>query len=355
MSQITYLAGEQDGERILEILESAPANGSIELLYTRRPNAYISYKKESAETYVYAVKDEKQMLGTVTEIVRKVYISGEVKKLGYICGLKTDIQYKGNVNWVKTFIQNLVKEDIDSYFCSIISDNAYARKLFEKKRRRTMNMNHLQGYTTYMLAPYFKFKTDDRDYNFRQASKTDERVILEFLNSEGKRKDFFPVMESLNQFTDLNTKDFYILEYNSEIVAVGALWKQTGYRQYLVKKYHGLYKVARYLNPLLKLLGYIQLPKEEEVLDFPMLSFFISKDKDPEYYKVFLNHINSVIKKSYGMYVVGAMASSFEHEIYSKLKNIHFDTQIYEIEFILAKGKKLNIQPDNLWLECGLL
>ena len=63
MSQITYLADKSDGESILEILESSAAKGSIELLYTRRPNAYESYQKESDETYVYGVKDEKQMLG----------------------------------------------------------------------------------------------------------------------------------------------------------------------------------------------------------------------------------------------------------------------------------------------------
>ena len=52
MSYITYLAREEDGEEILEILESSPAKGSIELLYTRRPNAYVSYKKESKEEFV---------------------------------------------------------------------------------------------------------------------------------------------------------------------------------------------------------------------------------------------------------------------------------------------------------------
>ena len=58
MSHTTYLAESKDGERILEILECSPAKGNIELLYTRRPNAYLSYKKESNESDVFVVKSD---------------------------------------------------------------------------------------------------------------------------------------------------------------------------------------------------------------------------------------------------------------------------------------------------------
>ena len=82
MSYITYLAREEDGEEILEILESSPAKGSIELLYTRRPNAYVSYKKESKESDVLIVKDNEKIVGTVAQIVRDLYIDNEPKKMG---------------------------------------------------------------------------------------------------------------------------------------------------------------------------------------------------------------------------------------------------------------------------------
>ena len=355
MRQITIPATTEDGERILEILESTPAKGSIELLYTRRPNAFLSYQMESDEAYVYVVKEEDKTLGTVAEIVRRVYIGGEIKKLGYVCGLKTAPEYEGNVNWVKTFIQNLVKEDIDCYFCSIINENETARKLFEKKRKRTMNMNFLTGYTTYMLTPYFRFKVKSKGYEFSQICKEDEKEVLEFLNKEGRKKDFFPVIDNLSQFTDLESNDFYVLKKDNRIVAVGALWKQTGYRQYIVKKYRGLLKFGRCINPVLKLLGYISLPKENEVLKFPMLSFFISEENKEEYYKMFLNYIHPIIKKNYGMYVIGTNGDGTLNQILKKVRNIHFDTRIYEIEFIIGNGKKADVDKTDIFLECGLL
>ena len=99
----------------------------------------------------------------------------------------------------------------------------------------------------------------------------------------------------------------------------------------------------------------VPVPKENEVLDFPMLSFFISKDDNEEYYKAFLNHINPIIKKEYGMFVIGISANNFAHGIFRKVRNIHFDTKIYEIEFILGNGKKADVNGKNIWLECGLL
>lgn len=355
MSHKTYPAEPRDGKRILEILECSPAKGSIELLYTRRPDAYLSYHKESPDTNVVVVKEDQHIIGTAAEIIREVYIGGEVKKLCYVCGLKKDIHYPQAVNWGKVFLRSLIREDIDCYFCSIISDNQDARKLFEKKRRKTMNMEFLQPYTTYMLSPRLKFKYRGSGYSFEQASDANRQEILAFLNTEGQKKDFFPVIRSLDQFSDLKPSDFYCLKKNGQILCVGAIWNQGGYRQYLVKKYRGAMKLARYLNPILKLAGYIPLPKEEEPLNFPMLSFLVTRDDNEEYCRAFLHHITKEIKKDYEMFVIGSPNSYFLNNILKKCRSIHFDSRIYAIDFIIGGGKKADIQKENLWLECGLL
>ena len=355
MSHITVPAGEHDGERILEILECSPAKGQIELLYTRRPNAFLSYKKESSDVSVLAVKEGERIIATAAEIVRDVYIGGEEKKLCYICGLKKDINYAGAVNWGKLFIRNLIRSDIDCYFCSIISDNRSAQKLFEKKRKHTLNHNFLQNYTTYMLAPNFRFRTAPMDCTFAQAEKEDEAELLEFLNREGRKKDLFPVFRSIAQFEELDISDFYMLRDEHGIAAVGALWNQSAYRQYIVKKYRGMMKCARLFNPLLRMLGYIQLPRENEALDFPMLSFFISRDDSEEHSKAFLNNIACVIRKKYGMVVVGAAECSHMNSVFRNLRSIHFDSRIYTIDFIIDNAGSVAVDKEKVWLECGLL
>ena len=355
MSQETVLAELDEGKRILEILETSPAKGAIELLYTRRPNAYESYHKESDDVRVHVIKDEEAIIATSAEIIRDVYINGEVKKLSYLCGLKKDPYYNGVVNFGKLFFKSLTREDIDCYFCSVVEDNKEARALFEKRRKRVMNMDYLQTYTTYMFKPYFKFKVDENNFEFKKVEKCDEKSVLKFLNEEGKNKNFFPVISSLEQFTDLSASDFYILKKDDEIIACGALWNQTNYRQYIVKKYNGVLKLVRWLNPLISKMGYIKLPKEDETLNFPMLSFLISKDDNDEYYKLFLNHILAEIRKDYDMFVIGSTENSCLNKILKDLKSIKFNTKIYAIDFVYGKGKVQEVDGNKLWLECGLL
>ncbi len=355
MSMLFLPAEPKDGERILEILESSPAKGSIELLYTRRPDAYASYKKESGEALVWVARDGDRIVGSAAEISRRVYIGGEDKKAAYICGLKKDAEYGGNVRWGAAFFKSLAQADADCYFCSVVSDNKEMQRVFEKKRKKTANTEFLTDYTTYMLAPYFKFKLKADGYSFRRAGREDESALLGFLNSEGRKKELFPVIDSLGQFTDLTADDFFILEKDGAVVCAGALWDQSGYRQYIVKKYRGIMKCARLFNPILRLLGYIELPREGENISFPMLSFFLAKDDDEEHYKAFLNFISREIAKKYRMFVIGTPSSYFANDIYKKLRNIHFDTKIYSVDLILGEGRRQKIDRSKIWLECGLL
>ena len=53
MNESKYAASASDGKEILRILESSAAKGNIELIYTRRPDAYESYRKESGEARVF--------------------------------------------------------------------------------------------------------------------------------------------------------------------------------------------------------------------------------------------------------------------------------------------------------------
>ena len=81
----------------------------------------------------------------------------------------------------------------------------------------------------------------------------------------------------------------------------------------------------------------------------------ISKNDSQEYYKVFLNNIVKVIKRDYGMFIIGMTKCNSLNKIFSNLRNIHFDSKIYTVDFILGNGKKQEIDRNNIWIECGLL
>ena len=354
MSESTYQASPADGAEILRILESSAAQGSVELIYTRRPDAYDSYMKESGEARVFVSKEGERTVGTCAELIREVYIGGESRKAAYICGLKKDAAYEGGVGFGVRLLRDFCREDIDLYYCSVVADNAEAQAMFEKSRR-IISMNPFAEYKTYILSPKVKVKEPQHSLTFRQAAEADRDRLIAFLNIEGRKKDLFPVIRSLDAFADLSIEDFYLLLEGERIVATAALWNQTAYKQYVVKKYRGLMKLARLANPLLSALRYIQLPKENQSLDFPMLSFFISQNDNEEYYRIMLSEIKHEIARSYGMFVIGLPRAHFAAPMLDQLPSISFETKLYEIK--LPWSAHSDTAPDlrNIQPECGLL
>lgn len=354
MSQSKYSASAEDGKEILRILESSAAKGSIELLYTRRPDAYQSYRKESGEARVFVSKNGKQTVGTCAELIREVYIGGEICRSAYVCGLKKDAGYNGSVGFGPRFIRDLWRDDIDFYYCSVVSDNADAQNMFAKSTR-LIAMKPFAEYKTHILGTRVKIKTPAHSLIFRRATEQDKPRLLAFLQREGTKKDLFPAVRSIGQFHGLHCGDFYLLENGQDIVATAALWDQTDYKQYVVKKYRKGMKLARAVNPLLSALRYIKLPRENEPLRFPMLSFFVSRDDDEGNYRILLREIAKEIAKNYGMFAVGLPKTHPAAPLLDKLPSIGFETKLYEITFPWSDRPAKTVDPQNMHLECALL
>ena len=354
MSESKYLASANDGKEILRILESSAAKGSIELIYTRRPDAYESYMKESGEARVFISKDGERAIGTCAEVIREAYIGGEVCRVAYICGLKKDAEHGGGVGLGARFIRDLQRDDIDFYFCSVVAENTDARRMFEKSRR-LLEMKQTVGYKTYILSPKVKVKAKKHSFTFRSATENDRDRLIDFLNAEGKKKDIFPVIKSFDEFHNLGVEDFYLLLDGESIVATAALWNQTEYKQYVVKRYGRIIKLARIFNPFLSAFRYIKLPKENEPLDFPMLAFFLCKNDNADNYLIFLNEIKREISKKYGMFVFGLSDGHYARPFADKLPSISFETKLYEIKFPWSEQTYKTPNPEKSFFECGLL
>ena len=187
MSKENLIANSEDGKEILRILESSAADGNIELIFSRRPDAYASYMKESNDVRVFISKKQNRAVSTCSEIIRDLYINGEINKTAYICGLKKDAKYDG-FGFGSKFFRELYRDDIDRYFCSVLADNNNAIKMFSKKRS-IISLNRITDYKTYIINPNIKFKSQKHSYDFCKATKNDVPELLNFLNNEGKKKD----------------------------------------------------------------------------------------------------------------------------------------------------------------------
>lgn len=341
-----------DGVEMLEIIESESSSGIIELIYTRRPNAFESYKKENKDSKIAIIRDKKGKIAFQAACIPGCYhVDGKSVIAGYVGGIRKRNDYNGVINW-KDVVHFVEKQDLGIYLCSFLSGNEESEKMFLKKRNFMPELVPLCNYTTYIINPKI-FKNNLPDgLTFRSIKRDDMDNVHEFLKKEMMKYNFSPVINNITDFYGLNQEDCYVLEKEGEILAFGALWNQKGFKQYIVKGYSKTLKMIQKFSFVSGILGYIEMPEEGNELDFPILSFFYSKDGNMEYYSLFLNQIAQTIRKKYKLFVIGICDDDPSERLYKKIRSINFKSKIYcadfsrEFNFDNAKSKRI---------ECGML
>ena len=349
-----YEARKEDGADISRLLESPVNSGLVQAIYTRRPDAYESYMRECGDPRVFVFRREDRVVATCAELIRDVYVHGEVKRSAYFCGLKKDPGYRGLITANSEFINGIRRPDIDLYYCAVLSNNKSVMEKFEKERS-VFSFRPVASYTSYLLNPAIRTKEEPGPYTFRQASPEDAVDIVAFLNREGRKKDLFPYVRSLDDYYGLRVEDFYLLEDAQGIKACAAIWNVSPYKQFTVKKYSWFIKPARALNPLISLLGFVKLPRENEMLDFPMLAFFLSRGDSDDGYRILFHRIKNEIGKRFPMFLVGLPSQHVIASVLKGLPKVTFGSVIYELRFSGQKGGSPVIDPERIYTESALL
>lgn len=351
-------ASEKDGKEMLEIIEALPSKGVFELLYTRRPDAYLSYKKESDKVEIGIVRDEDgRIVMQGACVIRDYYLNGESCSVGYLGGIRKRPEFKGQLNWMKMLLEARKYVSCDVFYCSILADNELFMKYFQRKRQNIPLWEKVCDYTTYVMNPRAiarkRWKLGDDGLIFRRASQKDLTEICGFLNREGRKHNFFPKVSHLEKdFYDLKIEDCFLLERDQRIVAFTALWNQTGHRQYIVSKYNRPLNYMRRVNKLTQLLGYVPFPEENKVLDFPQLALFLAENNDLGIYKYFLYKISREIRHNTDMLVIGLPNENpAKGEVFDRIRTLSFESTLFFVNF---SGKEIRPGSD-LFIECGLL
>ena len=351
-------ASEKDGKEMLEIIEALPSKGVFELLYTRRPDAYSSYRKESDRAQIGVIRDQDGRIAMQGAcVLRDHYLNGEGCTVGYLGGIRKRPDFKEKLNWMKMMLEARKHVDCDMFYCSILADNQLVMKYFTKKRKDLPQWEKVCDYTTYVINPRAiagkRWRLEDDSLIFRRAAKEDLPIIHEFLNREGRKHDFFPRVSHIEQdFSDLRAEDCFLLLRDQRIVAFTALWNQSGFKQYIVTKYNKPLNYMRRADKLTQLMGYIPFPREGQILNFPHFAFFLVENNDLSTYKYFLHRIAKEIKAETDMAGIGIPTENpAKREVFDRIRALSFESTLFFVNF---SGKEIRLGSD-LFIECGLL
>ena len=320
-------ATEKDGAQMRDLFEQTEMQAPIEMMLTRRPNVFLSYKKENESAEVFLIKSDNEIILQIGCLPHELLVDGKPVRAGYLCGLrKKPGVFRINYN---DFIQEIFDEcKCDIYYASIVDGNQRAVKLLTKGHKQLPAFYPLCKHTSFVFRAA-KTKTTD-EVIFRNANEEDNNRIENFIKEQRGEYNFIPVF-NLRQFVNLSIDDFYLLEHNNEILCVCALWRQEDYKQYGVKRYNGVARIFSFLPAF---------PKVGEAIESPIISLLISKDENIKYYTEMLRRISNAIAPQSKLYTVGATQHTVLFDILSqRVPAARFDSTIYTLNTPSSNGK----------------
>ena len=359
------IADARDGEKIAEILESNPFEGRISLLYTRRPDAYESFLKESKESEVLICRDKNEggVVGFGAYNVRELYVNGIPQRVGYIFGLRGYGQYLKSYPLLhKAFdylYQRCQDRQISFYITTILNYNLYSRRLLEKRRKFMPSYEFYGDYEIFALKTFLR-KKKYSGLTFRKATLDDVTAIVKFLNQEGRQYQFFPLVKEEDlleeRLPNLSINHFYlVVDNNNEILTAGAAWDQKRYKQYIVQGYGLSIKFINTIGIWFPLLNWPLLPPKGQMLNFFTLSFWAVKGNEETVFDCFLEGLSHV-SKEYSFFLVGVYET---HPLRAHLKHrrcVTYKSKAYLVDWEKEINPLTKLNNDFIpYLECGLL
>ncbi len=341
------LANVEDSSQILEVIESGSFTGDISVLFTRRrdPVASLLLEGDSVLILVMVDQDNGKICGVGCCAIRKAFINGQKKRVGYLLGLKVHSDYQRLVPHMSKAYELLHKEtfpQVDFYYTTILKENISAKKLLEKKRK---GMPEYQAISEYIV------------YCFRQGAKTiipgtsfekgNSLGLKEFYDKELNRYHLAPDDIYLSGLKD---SDFYTLRDNQgNIIAACALWNQQKTKQYIITRYSNVYKYLKYLP--LHWLGYPVLPKENIPANYGSIALLCVKDQDPRIASCLIYQVAQNSKK-YDFLMLGLTEKHPLNPVFQNIKHIKYQSTLYAVNW---EQPTITLDERPIHLEVGLL
>ena len=282
MSEATFaLATDADDSGIRRLLKSNPVPGRIRIRYEREPD-YFAGCATMGKTQVLVAHADGNVVGVACRAIRRLYINGQPADVGYLGQLRVDPQFRGRWLVLKGFrkLHELHRQSPPrGYITTIIEGNDEAEGVLVRLARGPMPRYRKLDRLLTLVLPTAKASA-------ATARTADLPHIIDFLNREGRARNFFPVYDE-QSFSDGTTRgfdprDFIVVRRNGEIAGVAGLWDQSAYKQSVVDAYDPLTRAARPLyNTAARLMRRATLPKPGTMLRHAYGSFFCVAGDDP--------------------------------------------------------------------------
>ena len=290
------LAGETEDAALRAVLRESHMPGNISLAFSREPSFFIAERAGSVrhQTLVYRKEDSGRITGIGGRSVRKIYIDGEEKVVGYLSSLRILPESRNRMTLVRgyKFLRSLHDDgEVPYYFTTILDENRYAKLILESGRAGMPSYVPMGMFVTYLI-PIRKKVPRSLRHEVLSCSENTLPQAHECLSEWNGRHQFAPVytLDDLTGGTGLlphfSSKDFYVCKERGEVVGTLGVWNQQSFKQTIVTNYSAKMKAVRAsYNAIARLRGHPTLPSVGESIRFVHASFVSAKNDNVEVFE----------------------------------------------------------------------
>lgn len=253
------LASEADDEELRRVLAETPMDGTISVSFRREPSYFDAALVSGGDCQTVVGHEERtgRIIGFGVRSVREMFVNGAPTPIGYLSSLRLLPTYRslGLVARGYAYFRELHGDGRTRLYLTTIAEGNERAITILTSARAGLPPYHFAGRYVTVAIPARRRRGNGRagDVETRPATAADLPALLDFWQSAGSARQFFPCYERKDlfhpraTFREMQPGDLLLALKKGRIVGTLGVWDQSGFRQTVVERYSsGL----RLLKPL---------------------------------------------------------------------------------------------------------
>lgn len=360
------LATPADNGELLQFSALAEMPGAIRFSFDRAPDYLAALHVEGRHTDVLIGRDTKtgRLVASGHRSVKDVFVNGASASVAYLSGLRVE-QVARNASFLSRGYDRLhalqAQHPAPFHLTTIMEDNVAARKVLLSKRLGLPTYHDLGRFCCMVLSLQGKTSANSR-FSLRRASAADDFSVVEFLNREGRIKQFFPEyrVEDFGSpdglLPQLEWKDVCLAFQGSALVGILAAWDQQRFRRWRVTGYAPWLCWCRHLLNLWARLRRVPLlPPPGSTLNCFNLALVCIRDNDRKVFKALLDEVIRAHRDRYACFLAGVHErDSLLPELLAR-PHVPLTSRLYLVDWENVNRTLQNLDGRVPYLELGSL
>lgn len=337
------LAEQKDEAELRQLTADMPMPGLVQIAYKREPDFFKAQVVEGrgSQTLIGVDTRSGTIAGMGTRSVKRAYINGEESGVGYLSSLRVSKPYRKTIHLARgyEFLRQLHQAgDADIYLSTMLGANTEAQKL-TRGRGRLPTYHDIGQYRTMAISlSQNAYQSRAQGLNIRSADSSDLKMLVEFLNDQGKQRQFFPVYTEEDFFSDagllrrLLPEDILLAFNDRQLVGVMAAWDQRSFRQSVVTGYSQWMAFARPIYNLWASLTKLPpLPASGAVLNYGYLALLCIKDDSAAVCQALLGALMMRNRGRFSFIMAGLHERDPLLPVISRLRHMNYPSRLYVV------------------------